>query len=410
MANIREYMKKREKTSTQERKQKEEEKDSFAKKLWIHRGKKIFSVVGLAVLAGALLFGYQYYRKNLIYTEYDVLAVAELTENINGEYKAYGDYILRYSMDGISCMDKNGALVWGQAYEIKNPVVDVCGNYVAVAALKGNVIYIFNKSGFQGEVKTQYPISGISVAGQGVVAVLMEDSGDNYIKLYDIYATELVTIKTSLEREGYPFAVAYSEDGKKLAVSCLNIVDNAIRNTIEFYNFSEVGQNYVEQMVGAYQGEFENSLVPEIRFINNNTVCAFADNQLVLFRMKEIPELITAIPIEEKIHAVFSDEAYIGLIIENEEEGVLYQLQVYTADGKPVSGISGKKLEQEYKNAFFAEKNLVLYNDYSCEIITMEGMERFNYTFDKNIVLIKHIADSRFNLVTPSSISEIRLK
>lgn len=409
MVNIREYMREREKASGQEQ-EKKEEKDSFRKKLWIHRGKKIFSIVGLAVLAAALLFGYQYYRKNLVYTGYDVLAVAELTESINGEYKAYGDYILRYSMDGISCMDKNGALVWGQAYEIKNPIVDVCGNYVAVASLKGNVVYIFNKSGFQGEVKTQYPISGICVAGQGVVAVLLEDSGYNYIKLYDVYGTELVKIKTLLEGEGYPFAVALSEDGKKMAVSCLNIVDNAIRNTVEFYNFSEVGQNYVEQMVGAYKGEFENSLVPEIRFINNNTVCAFADNQLVLFRMKEIPELITAIPIEEKIHAVFSNEAYIGLITENEEDGLMYQLQVYTAEGKVVAGISGKKLEQKYKNAFFAGKNLVLYNDYSCQIITMEGVERFNYTFDKNVVLLKYIADTRFNLVTPSSVSEIRLK
>lgn len=407
--NIREYMKGREKASGQEQ-ENADKNDSFTKKLWVHRGKKTFSVVGLAVLAVAVLFGYQYYRKNLVYTAYEVLAVAELTESINGEYKAYGDYILRYSMDGISCMDKNGALVWGQAYEMKNPVVDVCKDYVAVASLKGNVVYIFNRNGFQGEVKTLYPICGISVAGQGVVAVLLEDSGNNYIKLYDAYGTELVNIKTSLEGEGYPFALAYSEDGKKLAVSYLNIVDNAIRNSVEFYNFSEVGQNYVEQMVGTYTGEFENSLVPELRFINNDTVCAFADNQLVIFRMKEIPELVTSIPIEEKIHAVFSSEAYIGLITENGEEGLLYQLQVYTAGGQPVAGISGRRLEQEYRNAFFSEENLVLYNAGFCEIITMEGVERFQYTFDKNIVLFKHIADSRYNLVTPSSISEIRLK
>lgn len=400
MINIRKYMK--------ERKKKEE--DSFEKKLWFHRGRKLAAAAGVLILAVGMFGAYQYYRKHLVYTEYDVLSVSELTEILNGEYKAYGDYILRYSMDGISCMDKNGGLVWGQAYEMKNPIVDICSNYVAVAAQKGNEVYIFNKSGYQGEVKTQYPISAVCVAGQGVVAVMLEDSGNNYIKLYDTAGEELVTIKSSLEGEGYPFAFSISEDGKKLALSSLDIDGNSLRNVVEFYNFSEVGQNYVEQLVGTYQEEFANSLVPEIEFINNDTVCAFADNQMVIFQMKEIPEITAVIPIEDKIHAVFYNASCIGMILEHEQEGALFQLKVYTAEGKEVSGISGITLAEEYSQAFFTKENLVLYNEYSCKIINMSGVEKFNYTFDKNIVLLKYIADSRYTLITPSSISEIRLK
>lgn len=399
MINIRKYMKEREK-----------KEDSFEKKLWFHRGRKLAAAAGILILAVGMFGAYQYYRKHLVYTEYDVLSVSELTEILNGEYKAYGDYILRYSMDGISCMDKNGGLVWGQAYEMKNPIVDICNNYVAVAAQKGNEVYIFNKSGYQGEVKTQYPISAVCVAGQGVVAVMLEDSGNNYIKLYDTAGEELVTIKSSLEGEGYPFAFSISEDGKKLALSSLDIDGNSLRNVVEFYNFSEVGQNYVEQLVGTYQEEFANSLVPEIEFINNDTVCAFADNQMVIFQMKEIPEITAIIPIEDKIHAVFYNASCIGMILEHEEEGALFQLKVYAADGKEVSGISGITLAEEYSQAFFTKENLVLYNEYSCKIINMSGVEKFNYTFDKNIVLFKYIADSRYTLITPSSISEIRLK
>ena len=150
--------------------------------------------------------------------------------------------------------------------------------------------------------------------------------------------------------------------------------------------------------------------VPKIEFINNNTVCAFADNQIVLFRMKEIPEIISIIPIEEKIHAVFFSESYIGLITESKKEGALFQLQVFTADGKVVDSISEKTLSERYTNAFFTNDSLVLYNEYSCEIINMDGVEKFNYTFERNIVLLKYIADSRYTLITPSSISEIRLK
>lgn len=402
MINIREYMKER---------AKKEDSDSFQKKLWFHRGRKLITAVAVCIAVLGIGAAYQYYRKHLVYTEYDVLSVAELTEIVNGEYKAYGDYILRYSMDGISCMDRNGGLVWGQAYEIKNPIVDICGDFVAVASQKGNKVYIFNKSGYQGEVKTQYPITSISVAGQGVVAVMMEDSGNNYIKMYDIYGTELVGIISLLEGDGYPFAFSLSDDGKKLAMSSLDIDGNSIRNVVEFYNFSDVGQNYVEQLVGTYQEEFKDSLVPKIEFVNNNTVCAFADDRLVIFRMKEIPELVALIPLEEKVHAVFYNESYVGLIVEHEQEGALYQLQVYnTTDGRMVPGISGRYLSEEYKEAFFAQENLVLYNEYSCEILNMDGVEKFNYTFEKNIVLFKHIADRRYTLITPTSISEISLK
>lgn len=404
MINIRDYMKEREKNEN-------EDDHSFQKKLWFHRGRKLTMAVMVCLAVVGIIVGYQYYRKHLVYTAYDVLAVSELTELVNGEYKAYGDYILRYSMDGISCMDKNGGLVWGQAYEMKNPIVDVCGNYVVVASQKGNEVYIFNKSGYQGEVKTQYPITTVRVAGQGVVAVLLEDSGNNYIKMYDIYGTELVTSKSSLEGDGYPFAYSLSEDGKKLAMSSLNIEGNSIKNVVEFYNFSDVGQNYVEQLVGTYQEEFQDSLVPKIEFVNNNTVCAFADNQMVMFRMKEIPEIVVTVPLEEKVHAVFYNEAYVGMIMEHEQEGAMYQLQVYsTADGSLVPGISGLGLSEEYKEAFFTEENVVLYNEYFCKILNLEGVEKFNYTFEKNIVLFKHIADVRYTLITPSSISEIRLK
>lgn len=410
MANIREYIKKREKAAG-EHADKVLEMDYFKQKLRLHRGRKVLSAALAVLLSTGLIMGYQYYRRNLVYTGYDVLAVSELTETSGGEYKAYGDYILRYSMDGISCMDKNGALVWGQAYEIKNPCVRICGDYVAVAALRGNEVYIFNKSGYQGELKTQYPIHEICVAGQGVVAVLMEDNGENYIKMYDVSGTELVVMKTVLEGEGYPFAIALSEDGRKLAVSFLNIADNMMKNTVEFYNFSEVGQNYVEQLVGTYIDEFEDSLVPDIKFVNNDTVCAFADNQLVLFKMKEIPELLAQIPIEEKVHAVFYDKQYIGLITEDAEDGVQQQLQVYRVkDGSVVAGITGKKLDREYRHAFFTEDSLVLYNQYDCEIVTIDGKEKFNCSFEKGVLLLKAISGTHYNMITSSSLSEIRLK
>lgn len=56
----------------------------------------------------------------------------------------------------------------------ETPIVDVCGDYLAIADKNSNTIYIFNKKGKVGEVNTSYPIIKIEVAQQGVVAALLE--------------------------------------------------------------------------------------------------------------------------------------------------------------------------------------------------------------------------------------------
>ena len=69
MINIRKYIKERE----------SQDKNSFEKKLWFHRGKKLAMAVGFLVAVVAILSAYQYYSRHLVYTGYDVLSVSELT-------------------------------------------------------------------------------------------------------------------------------------------------------------------------------------------------------------------------------------------------------------------------------------------------------------------------------------------
>ena len=148
--------------------------------------KKIFLLAGIAIILLAVGV-YRYYLTKKVFTEYNTISISETADIANSEYLAFGEYLIRYTLDGISCLDKKGSLIWGQAYEIKAPIVDICGDYVTVAAQRENSIYVFNKSGFQGEISTLYPIIDIKVARQGVVAVVMEESGTSYIKMYDVY-------------------------------------------------------------------------------------------------------------------------------------------------------------------------------------------------------------------------------
>lgn len=411
MADIRQFVKKDGRYTLLERIKKEKtvkEDTTNQKKILPPIGKIIRRGVGIVLLGVLLLTGIYFYERRRTYTGYDVLTLTELSESGNMTYMAYGDYILRYSMDGISCLDKNGTLIWGQAYEIKNPIIDICKDYVAVAAQKENTIYLFNQFGNQGIVTTDYPITSISVASQGVVAAVMEDSGMNYIKLYSKEGRELIKFRTSLEKNGYPMAIDLSEDGRKMIVSSIDIAENELENSLVFYNFSEVGQNYIEQLVGGYsKKELGDVLIPEVAFLDNTNICAFADNKLIFFQMKEIPELIKIVEIQQEIHSVFYDEKNIGIVLNDVEIGGVYLLQIYNSTGDLTREIS---LEQDYKDISFAQDQVILYNDNSVCIYSLDGNKKFEYTFEKNIILFKQITGYRYVWVNSSSINDIRLK
>ena len=390
MADIRQFVKKDGRYTLLERIKKEKtvkEDTTNQKKILPPIGKIIRKGVGIVLLGALFLTGIYFYERRRTYTGYDVLTLTELSESGNMTYMAYGDYILRYSMDGISCLDKNGTLIWGQAYEIKNPIIDICKDYVAVAAQKENTIYLFNQFGNQGIVTTDYPITSISVASQGVVAAVMEDSGMNYIKLYSKEGRELIKFRTSLEKNGYPMAIDLSEDGRKMIMSSIDIAENELENSLVFYNFSEVGQNYIEQLVGGYsKKELGDVLIPEVAFLDNTNICAFADNKLIFFQMKEIPELIKIVEIQQEIHSVFYDEKNIGIVLNDVEIGGVYLLQIYNSAGDLTREIS---LEQDYKDISFAQDQVILYNDNSVCIYSLDGNKKFEYTFEKNIILFK---------------------
>ena len=88
--------------------------------------------------------------------------------------------------------DANDEVYWNQTYEMKEPMADVCEDYVALADKGGTEIYIMNQAGMQGKIETPMNISRISVANQGVVAVWMESDGENYIRMYDKNGKNLV--------------------------------------------------------------------------------------------------------------------------------------------------------------------------------------------------------------------------
>lgn len=402
MTNIREYQKYK-----KNKEQQRSDNGYFTKRLWFHRGRKLAFFLTVAGLIVAAAFGYRIYLNNKVYTAYDVVSIAELAENSDSTYLEYGNYILKYGMDGIVCLQKDNDKVWEISYRMKYPIVALCGEYGAVASRKGNDIYIFNHSGIQGSITVPHSITDISIASQGVVAVNMEEDGVNYVDIYERDGERKVATKTSLEGNGYPLDIALSPDGQKLVVAYLDIAEESLKSSVVFYNFSAVGENYIWNMVGAYDDYYEDTIIPYVTFINEETACAVGDDRVTVFSIKEIPDVRADIKLDKELKTCFYSKEYIGFAYDNIESGGSYEAEIYNLNGKKVLTY---ETERKYTSIQIVKDHVLFYNDNSCLLLTMTGKEKFSYTFDKKLKLIAPLSITRYTMVTESTMSEIHLK
>ena len=177
MADIRSYMKEKEK---RERKQ-----AGYKEKIMRHKLAGIYRIllVIVAVAALAVLLVVQYRRH--IYTDYDTVSSVS-KESISGASNVrLGSSVLTYSKDGAHCTDAKGNVTWNQTYQMQDVLYAVCGDTVAIGDYNGRNIYVQNASGQMGQITTTMPIRNLTVARDGSVTAVLADTDAEWINTYD---------------------------------------------------------------------------------------------------------------------------------------------------------------------------------------------------------------------------------
>ncbi len=364
---------------------------------------KVITIIGIVCALLLAVYLFCVYRT---YNNYKVRKTIKIETGTNSQYQAFGEFVVKYSNDGISYI--NGTeTIWNEAYEMKSPIVDVCGDYLAIADKNSNTIYIFNKKGKVGEVNTSYPIIKIEVAQQGVVAALLEEASANYIELYDKEGNLIVSHKSLLSENGFPLSFSISNDGEKMMTSYLSIKEGSTENQVIFYNFSNVGKDEVDRVVGTFN-QYGETIVPAVYFVSNEDAIAIGDNVLTIYKMKEKPTIRKEIKFDKEIQKVFYNEKYVGLIFENSKGDTPYKMEVYSLSGEK---IMSKEIEMNLDHVKFAGKNVLMYDDVTCELISLKGVVKFKHVFTKQLdAIVPMESTNTFLLMTKNKIEEISLK
>lgn len=356
------------------------------------------------VVIAAVGFGIWYVNRATGFTGYKVTYTKTVSVESSEQYEPYKKGYIRYDRDGAEAVGGDGALLWNVPYSMVSPIISVCGDYAAFADKNTRQVYITDDSGVIYPITVLYPIQEIEVAKQGVIAVRMNEGTDDYIYVLDKDGNLLVDIKTQELKDGFPVYIALSQDGQKLVTAYLVIEGDSISNWVTFYNFGNVGQSYVNKLVGVYKYD---TAVAEVCFINNNTVCAFRENGPVIYSMKELPEVQKELTFSQEIYNVFYNEEYVGVAYSISSNNVSKQVQLYTSTGEL---IFDKTVANGFSKIILAGENIVTYGHSVFEIWKPDGTKLVSTVFDESVETVYNVNTSdEFILIEEDAVKTIKL-
>ena len=334
------------------------------------RIKKIVTIIVilliLAAVVGVAVFIYKV--RNRTYKAYTVKSSVEIKGNSNASMLVGDNSIIKMTRDGASAYNINGSEVWNVSYEMNAPVGDVCSDYTAIADVGGVTLYIIGKEGKITKIATDHAISMVRTSSLGSTAVWMDNGSKDYIAIYDASGNKAVDMMTAAAEDGLPVTMCLSDDGSKLVTSYAYFDNNQLRNKLTFYNFGEVGSNYVDRLVGLKK--YEDRLVGDVKFCGDNRVVAFSDKGVSLFDMEEYEEEIKELAIDDHIEAVSASSDYFALFT---SANGAYKATVFDINGKEVTV---RNISRDYDRFYISGRDLVFFDDTELFVTRIKGKDK----------------------------------
>lgn len=371
------------------------------------RNRHIFFVVaGIVVVGIGILMVLSYYFSNRCYKDYRVQNKLDRSDSHNVRYLYFNGDLLKCSRSGISIMDNTGKILQNGGFEMSQPQVDMAGEYVVAADVTGKQFYVCNGRDEGRTIETALPVVRAKISQRGLVAVMVQDADSNVLGLYDPYNTAeklLVEIPTNVSDEGYPLDFDISPDGQSIVVSYMTVNGSAVENKVNFYNFTEVGQDK-NTLVGGKT--FEDSMIGRIEFVGEDEVAVFHEKGVTLFGHMKQPEVAAELKSEEAIRSVAYSEDYIAVVTGEAETGQ-QTFSLYNLRGK-------KRMEKKISYSFTDMKiygeEIFFLSNHSCHILRANGREKFVHEFEDGIEdLYPTKNGSIYTLVKTDTIQKIAL-
>lgn len=364
----------------------------------------IWLTVIVILLVAGILFARNYTSK--VYESMEILSVVDWKPTTGATILPYGNDFISYSSDGIHCTNAKGQDIWSFSYVMQDPMVEVRGDYVAVADRGGRNIYIYDRTGTIGEISAPSPVQMLRMSAGGVVAAVLDDISTTPVYLYYHDGTVISYFRTTMSRSGYPAAIGISDDGRLVGVSYFYVDNGRITSRVAYYNFGEVGKNETDNLVSAF--EYPAELVPMVEFLDDDSAFAVANNRLMVYEGAQRPASISENVLTEEVQSVYHGSGRLGLVYYDKSGQSKYVCDVYDQKGIRDCSIH---TDVDYKEVRFSGDQIIIYNSSACEIYTSKGRLKYKGNFDDSVYLmLPGSSPHSYVLVTDAGLKTARLK
>ena len=378
----------------------------FRKTLARHRRLIAYRIIFIvAVVVIACLMAYSSY-KNMVYTSYSILDTLQYEDATGASFKDFNGNVLKYSRDGATAFNMSNDMLFNQTYEMQNPMVDICGDYVALGDYKGTKIYIMNSEGSQGQIDTTLPVQRFCVASNGNIAVVLEEDDITWVRLYNKEGEIVASDRITMKKSGFPLSIDISDNGILLCISYLYIDSGKISSSVAFYNFGSVGQNEIDNLVSGYN--YDDETITYVQFVNSNTAFALGNKTFSIFSGDQRPERVFEVAMDEEIKSVYNNDNYIGFVHRITSDETPYRLDVYNTSGE---NILSKPFSLDYTDILFNKDLILIYNANECVIYDIKGTEKYNGLFKNSILtIVPNGNKTKYLFVSGSRTDQVQLK
>ena len=365
--------------------------------------------ITVGILAGAILaagIGTGVWLQLRTFQGYDTVQATETEDTDTYMFQKSGNKIVRYGIDGIELRDRKNQTLWSDHYTMENPQMISCGDAIAIYDKNGTKIVVYDADGKAGEIAASYPIVKASVAGQGVVAAILENNGESWIKYYNTDGTEIASSHPNMDSPGYPMDLSLSADGLWMAVSYAYEDGGKMKSQVAFYNFGSRGEDLVDNL--ASSSSYTDMLCPQIETSGTSSWVAFFDNGFRVYEGTNKPkETVSVSEDGEILSCAYADDCVV-LILRGESDDHPYRMKIYNLKGKQ---LADENLDFYYQNLQIEEKQILLTNRQELCVYTLKGRKKYSgVVSETQIHEILGMGQNRYLLAEEDGVSMIRLK
>lgn len=380
--------------------------NEYKKKLWAYRKKKWVRLGAVVLGVLLLLFIVTQVVKYWSYDSYSRQTELTGEDTTDASYSKVGDKVLRFSLDGAVLYDDAGDTLWTSSYTMYAPAVDSCGDTMVIYDTQGTTMYVYQEKGEIGKISTDMPIIKAKVAKQGVVAAILESGENTWIQYYDKDGSSIASFKTTLDSPGYPLDLALSEDGLLMAVSYLQINQGMPETKIDFYNWSSIGQNQMDNLVNSYT--LKDSIAPQAEYLDASTCLVFRDDGFTVYEGQQIPKQEASVDEEKEIVSTFHNSNYVGYVVHSEEANKAFTMKVYNLKGRE---IFQEDFDFDYDYISMDDNQILMYNNNQMCTYSLSGVKKFEGDIKEGILSnVLPFGSNRYMLVTEGGTCTIKLK